>query len=72
MVGPDVPKERVEALRQAFMATWKDPELMAEATKMKLDVGPLSGADVQAVVTKVFATPPSVVAKVKAALAIMR
>jgi tripartite-type tricarboxylate transporter receptor subunit TctC len=72
MVAPDVPKERVEALRQAFMATWKDPELLAEATKMKLDVGPLSGADVQAVVTKVFSTPPSVVAKVKAALAIMR
>ena len=72
MVGPEVPRERVEALRKAFMDTWKDPELVAEAAKMKLDIGALSGADVQAVVTKVFATPPSVIAKVKSALAIMR
>jgi len=72
MVGPEVPAERVEALRQAFMETWKDPELVAEAAKMKLDIGALSGADVQSVVTKVFATPPSVIAKVKSALAIMR
>ena len=72
MVGPEVPAERVEALRQAFMETWKDPELVAEAAKMKLDIEALSGADVQSVVTKVFATPPSVIAKVKSALAIMR
>jgi tripartite-type tricarboxylate transporter receptor subunit TctC len=72
MMAPDVPKDRLEALRKAFIETWKDPELMAEATKMKLDVDPLSGEEVEKVVRKVFAMPPSVIAKVKAALAIVR
>jgi tripartite-type tricarboxylate transporter receptor subunit TctC len=72
MMAPEVPKERLEVLRKAFMDTWTDPELVAEAQKMRLDVGPMSGADVQNVVTKVFATPPTVIEKVKRALAIMR
>ena len=68
MVAAEVPKERVEALRKAFMETWADPDLLAEAKKIDLDVAPTSGADVQALIAKVYATPPEIVAKAKEAL----
>jgi hypothetical protein len=54
-------------LRQAFLDTLHDPELVAEAKKEKLDVDPVSGEDVQAIVAKVFAAPPDLVAKTKQA-----
>lgn len=68
MVAREVPKERVAALRKAFMATWTDPALLAEAKKIHLDVKPRSGAAIQAVVAKVYATPKPIIAKAKKAL----
>jgi tripartite-type tricarboxylate transporter receptor subunit TctC len=68
MVAAEVPKERVEALRKAFMETWADPDLLAEAKKINLDVAAISGADVQALIRKAYATPPDVIAKAKDAL----
>lgn len=40
---PGVPEERVKILQQAFMDTLKDPELLAEAEKSKLEVDPIDG-----------------------------
>lgn len=56
-----VPKERVAAIRKAFSETFKDPRFLAEAKRTKLDVVPLSGAKLQAIISKIFATPPHVV-----------
>lgn len=68
VIAPDVPADRAEALRKAFAATVKDAELRAEAKKARLDLEPVSAADVQEAVRKVYASPPAVIAKVKAAL----
>ncbi|MFN3889326.1 MAG: Bug family tripartite tricarboxylate transporter substrate binding protein [Beijerinckiaceae bacterium] len=68
VIAPDVPKDRADALRNAFAATMKDPEARAEAAKMRLDMDPVSAADVQDAVRRVYASPPAVIAKVKAAL----
>ena len=68
MVATEVPEDRVEALRKAFMETWADPDLLAEAKKINLDVAPISGAEVQALIAKIYATPPAVIAKAKDAL----
>ena len=68
MVATEVPEDRVEALRKAFMETWTDPDLLAEAKKINLDVAPISGAEVQALIAKIYATPPAVIAKAKDAL----
>ncbi len=65
---PDVPAERVTALRRAFDATVKDPAFVAEAAKLQLDVDPLTGEAVQALVAQLAATPPANVARVRAAL----
>jgi hypothetical protein len=46
----------------------KDPEFLAEAEKGKLEITPVSGEDIQKLVTDVYATPKDVAAKVGAML----
>jgi tripartite-type tricarboxylate transporter receptor subunit TctC len=68
MLPPGVPAERVMALRQAFMATMRDPELLAEAQRIGLVIDPISGEELQALAEKIFATPMAVVEQAKQAL----
>jgi hypothetical protein len=68
VMPPNVPKERVDALRKAFMQAMKDPDLLADAKKQRLDIEPISGEDVQALVAKVYSMPANVVARAKEAL----
>jgi hypothetical protein len=68
ILPPGVPAERVELLRKAFAATMKDPELLAEAGKMNIDVEPSTGEQVQTLVAKMYDTPPNVIERVKKAL----
>jgi tripartite-type tricarboxylate transporter receptor subunit TctC len=65
---PNVPADRVAALRQAFDITMKDPAYLAEAEKLKIDVDPLTGAELAALVAQVAQTPADTVARVRAAL----
>jgi len=65
---PDVPVERVEALRRAFDATMKDKAFLAEAAKLQLEVSPMTGEAVQALVGDLARTPPAVAARVRGAL----
>jgi len=64
---PNVPEDRVAALRKAFMDTMVDPAFVTEADKAQLEINPVSGEDVDKLVKEVYATPPDVVAKAKAA-----
>jgi tripartite-type tricarboxylate transporter receptor subunit TctC len=65
---PNVPAGRVQAMRRAFDATMKDPGYLAEADKLKIDIEPLSGEQVAALVEQVSRTPADTVAKVRAAM----
>jgi tripartite-type tricarboxylate transporter receptor subunit TctC len=67
VVAPEVPKDRVAALRQAFYDTLRDPELVAEAKELTLDVDQVSGDELQAIVAKVYASSPDLIAKTKQA-----
>lgn len=51
-VPPGTPKDRLETLQKAFMDTLRDPELLAEAKKSKLEIDPMDGPTA----TKVFAS----------------
>src|SRR5581483_6212265 len=68
ILPPGTPPERVAALRKAFMAAVRDPELLAEAKKMRVEVRPLSGDDMQTLVAKMYRTPRSIVERTRAAL----
>ena len=65
---PNVPADRVAALRAAFDATMKDPAYLAEAKKLKIDVDPMNAADLTAFVAQVAKTPADTVARVRKAL----
>jgi tripartite-type tricarboxylate transporter receptor subunit TctC len=65
---PDVPAERVEALRRAFDETMADPAFVDEAAKLQFEVDPLRGEELQALVAQLASTPSAVVRRVRAAL----
>jgi tripartite-type tricarboxylate transporter receptor subunit TctC len=64
-VAPEVPKDRTEALRTAFMATMRDPDFLAEASKTLGEIDPLSGGEMHKIITGVYALPPEVIAKAR-------
>ena len=63
---PAVPAERVKALRDAFARTFKDPAFLAEAEKMGVEVQHVGGEQIQALVERIYASPPDVIARAKA------
>jgi tripartite-type tricarboxylate transporter receptor subunit TctC len=65
---PGVPADRVAALRRAFDETMKDKDFLADAEKLKIDVDPLTGQEVAALVEQVARTSPETAARVRAAM----
>lgn len=68
ILPPGVPADRVAALRKAFVETLRDPELLAAAGTMKLDISPVAGDDLQKQVEKLYSAPPEIVERAKRAL----
>jgi tripartite-type tricarboxylate transporter receptor subunit TctC len=66
---PNVPADRVNAIRRAFDATMKDKEFLAEAEKLKIEIDPLNGEQVAALIEKIYKTPADTVARVRDAMA---
>ena len=66
---PGLPAVRVKTLRTAFNVTMKDPAYLADAKKRRLDVDPLTGEQIEALISEVYKTPKAVVERVKKILA---
>lgn len=64
---PGVPEERVRALRNAFDATVRDPEFLAEAELVKLEINSISGEQIDELLRSVYETPEDVVAMAREA-----
>ncbi|MDB5509189.1 MAG: tripartite tricarboxylate transporter family receptor [Hyphomicrobiales bacterium] len=58
---PGVPAERVKALRDAFDATMKDPEFLEAAQKERLEINPVSGVELQKIVSEIVSAPKETV-----------
>lgn len=69
LAPPGLPADRVAALRTAFDAAMKDPELLAEVNKANLDFEPLGGAELAKIVAEAAATDASVIARMQKILA---
>ena len=65
---PNTPAERADAIRRAFAMTMKDKGFLEETTRSKLDVAPLTGDDLRAIVMRSFAVSPEVLATAKKAM----
>ena len=65
---PDIPEPRKAALRAAFDATMTDPAFLDEAKKNDLEVRPVNGVAIDALVAELYASPPDVVALARQAI----
>ncbi len=65
---PETPKDRLDVLRDAVAKTMRDPDFLADARKLDIDIAPMSAHETQAAVDRLFATPPAVVARIEEAL----
>jgi tripartite-type tricarboxylate transporter receptor subunit TctC len=60
---PGIPADRKAALVKAFDETMKDPEYLADAKKLDIDVNPVSGKELEELLAELYATPKDVVKK---------
>lgn len=58
---PEIPKERLAALRAAFSATVRDPQFLAEAEKQGLELDPMDWEEMTETIKRLYDTPPPVV-----------
>lgn len=68
VLPPGVPQERAAALREAFMQTLADKELLAEAAELGLDITASSGEELQSLIAKLYSEPKALVERAKEAL----
>ena len=64
-----VPADRVTLLREAFLKTLKDEEFLADANKAQLNIDPISGAEVQNVVDRIFGSSQDIVERARKMIA---
>jgi tripartite-type tricarboxylate transporter receptor subunit TctC len=65
---PELPGDRLAALRRAFDLTMKDPEYLAVAAKSRIPVEPKPGAEIQALVDRAAGAPPELVGRARVAI----
>lgn len=59
VLPPGVPEDRVKVLRDAFDAAVKDPELLKDAEMQNMEIDPVSGAEINALLDRVYGAPPA-------------
>jgi tripartite-type tricarboxylate transporter receptor subunit TctC len=70
LTAPNVPADRVKALRQAFAETMRDPQFIEAAKQANMEMNPMLGDELQQVVENIVSSPPRILAMVKDAIAI--
>jgi tripartite-type tricarboxylate transporter receptor subunit TctC len=61
---PGIPTERLKILREAFLRTMKDPELLAEAKRKNFDITPSTGEELESLAKLVMSQPPEIISRV--------
>ncbi len=65
VLPPGMPAERVDAMRHAFDETMKDKAFLEEAGRRGAEIDPVSGAQINALLERVFATPPALAQRIR-------
>jgi len=68
VMPPDVPKDRVAAIRKAFEATLTDPMFVEGAQKIQMDISPMTGPELDQMFENAYRSSPEVVARTKVLL----
>ncbi len=69
VLAPETPADRVEIIRAAFDATMADEAFLADAEKMRLDISPSTGTEVQDMVTNMYAASGPVLERARELIA---
>jgi tripartite-type tricarboxylate transporter receptor subunit TctC len=64
--GPQVPRERIDALRTAFLAMTRDKDFVAAAAEQNIVLSPMSGADLQAMIAELTTYPEALLERARA------
>ena len=64
----DVPKDRLDALRNAYAATVKDANFLAEAAKFNIDIDPVYHDELNELIAELYATPQSIIDRMQSIL----
>jgi len=65
---PNIPADRLAALRAGFLTTMKDPAFLADAEKLGIEIDPVSGEKFETLIKRVAATSPAIIEKAVNAL----
>jgi hypothetical protein len=65
LMAPNVPADRIAAMRKAMMATWTDPNVLADAKKADLELNPLNAEEVQAVISRTYGAPQHLIDRLR-------
>jgi len=65
LVTPGTSADRVKMLREAYVQSIRDPELLAEEKKSRMDVDPSTGEEFQTLLNEILNQPPEVIERVK-------
>jgi tripartite-type tricarboxylate transporter receptor subunit TctC len=65
VMGPKVPDAQVKTMRKAFMDLAKDPEFLATAAKLKINIDVVTGEEIQDLLQKAYNSPKDVVARAR-------
>jgi len=65
LAPPGIPADRAAALRTAFDVMVADAAFLAEAERLRLEINPASGADVEALLAEAYATPPHIIERAR-------
>jgi tripartite-type tricarboxylate transporter receptor subunit TctC len=65
---PNIPADRLAALREAFTKTMQDKEFLADAQKIGLDIDPITGPEIEAALKRFASFPEAVLKKAEAAM----
>src|SRR5215475_1380253 len=66
MLGtPGIPPDRVKIFRDAFDATMKDKEFLADLDKRQFDLDPATGVDLEKIAKEITSQPPDIIARLK-------
>ncbi|HTI88717.1 MAG TPA: tripartite tricarboxylate transporter substrate-binding protein [Alphaproteobacteria bacterium] len=65
---PELPADRAKTLREAFNASVKDPALLADAQKGKMEIELVTGEEVEDIIRNAYATPKPIVDRVRDAM----
>jgi tripartite-type tricarboxylate transporter receptor subunit TctC len=60
---PGVPADRIAVLRRAFDETLKDPAFLADAKRLQMEIDPLTGEELQALLNTAYSAPKAIIAR---------